>query len=531
MKYPSFRYDRRLLAGLALFATVFQPFSSALAAGRLVIEEPELPQFSSGSANILDYGAEHGNCEANTAAFAQAINELAASGGGKLVVPSGEWLTGPIVLKSKIELHLEPDSLIQFSSDRDDYPLVETSFEGRSQWRCQSPISGFGLHDIAITGAGRIDGAGQVWRPVKKVKQTVEQWRTLVASGGVLGSRGEIWYPTEGARLGNEEADKWRNLGRDELRPVKDALRPVLLSLQNCERVLLDGVTFENSPSWCLHPLMCTNLTVRGITVKNPWYAQNGDGLDVDSCTQVLIEDSRFEVGDDAICLKSGRDEEGRARGRPTENVIVRNCTVFHGHGGFVVGSEMSGGVRNVLVSDCVFDGTDVGLRFKSRRGRGGVVENIVIENISMKEIKREAIIFNLYYATRDSDIDWDAPAPIADETTPAFRNIEISGIECQGAGRAALFRGLPEMAVENVSIDRSAFSADVGLNFSDVNGIVVSNTVLQILSGPAVELRNATRVDLSGLDLSFHKGPKVVAVGQLNSEIKYPSEVVPENN
>src|SRR5687768_10005520 len=183
---------------------------------------------------------------------------------------------------------------------------------------------------------------------------------------------------------------------------IKDFLRPNLLLLTNCKYILLDGPTFQNSPAWCLHPLMSEHLTVRNILVKNPWYAQNGDGIDVESCKNVVIENSTFDVGDDGICIKSGRDKAGRERGMPTENLLVRNCTVYHAHGGFVIGSEMSGGARNIIVENCTFDGTDIGLRFKTTRGRGGIVENIFINNIAMKNIPGEAILFDMYYAAQD---------------------------------------------------------------------------------------------------------------------------------
>ena len=183
---------------------------------------------------------------------------------------------------------------------------------------------------------------------------------------------------------------------------IKDFLRPNLVLLTNCKYILLEGVTFQNSPAWCLHPLMSEHLTVRNVFVKNPWYAQNGDGIDVESCKNVLIENSVFDVGDDGLCMKSGRDAEGRKRAMPVENVIIRGCTVYSSHGGFVIGSEMSGGARNIYVSNCTFIGADIGLRFKTTRGRGGVVENIFIKDIYMKDIPAEAILFDMYYMAKD---------------------------------------------------------------------------------------------------------------------------------
>ena len=182
----------------------------------------------------------------------------------------------------------------------------------------------------------------------------------------------------------------------EEWAEIHPWLRPVLLSIVKSKKVLLEGVTFKNSPSWCLHPLSCEDFTVNNIMVINPWYSQNGDAIDLESCKNALIINSVFDAGDDAICIKSGKDEDGRRRGEPCQNVIVKNNTVLHGHGGFVVGSEMSGGVKNIYVEDCTFMGTDVGLRFKSTRGRGGVVENIYINNINMINIPNAIVRFVL---------------------------------------------------------------------------------------------------------------------------------------
>jgi len=225
-------------------------------------------------------------------------------------------------------------------------------------------------------------------------------------------------------------------------------LRPVLLSFIDCKNVLLKDATFENSPAWNLHPLLCENLIVDNINVRNPWYAQNGDGIDIESCNKVLVINSRFDVGDDAICIKSGKDKDGRERGIPCRDVVIEGCTVYHGHGGFVIGSEMSGGCKDIVIRNSVFIGTDVGLRFKSTRGRGGVVENIYVDNIKMTDIAGEALIFDMYYGIKPG-----APVPPVTEETPSFRNIYIKDVTCRSAKRAALFNGLPEMPMKNVVI------------------------------------------------------------------------------
>ncbi len=228
---------------------------------------------------------------------------------------------------------------------------------------------------------------------------------------------------------------------------------------------------------------MCENLTVRNVFVKNPWYAQNGDGIDVESCKNVLIENSVFDVGDDALCMKSGRDAEGRKRAMPTENVIIRGCTVYSSHGGFVIGSEMSGGARNIYVSNCTFIGADIGLRFKTTRGRGGVVENIFINDIYMKDIPAEAILFDMYYMAKDPvalagekrELPKVEFKPV-DETTPVFKNFHISNVYCNGAEKGIFIRGLPEMHVKDIVLENMVLQAKKGIDVQEASGITFKN-------------------------------------------------------
>lgn len=232
--------------------------------------------------------------------------------------------------------------------------------------------------------------------------------------------------------------------------------------------------------------MMCENVLIEDVLVRNPAYAQNGDGLDLESCKNALIVNSTFDVGDDGICIKSGKDANGRKRGIPCENVIVDGCTVFKGHGGFVVGSEMSGGVKNVMVTNCQFLGTDVGLRFKSTRGRGGVVENIFIKNMSMFDIQTDVITFDLYYGGKSAvevlnDGDEAKQQKVekfkVDETTPCFRNIDIDHVICRTARRAAYFNGLPEMPVQNISIkDLEVNNAEQGIVINRTENVKLEN-------------------------------------------------------
>lgn len=451
----------------------------------LPFEMPEVkaPVFPDKNVNLKDFGAVGDGRKLCTEAFGKAINALAEQGGGHLIVPTGVWFTGPIVLKSNIDLHLEKGAVILFSPDVDLYPLVETVFEGLDTRRCQSPISGRNLENVAITGEGAIDGNGDYWRPLKKGKVTESQWKKAISRGGVF-KRPDYWFPypetLKGDTISNMNVPQ--NLKtEEEWHSVRHFLRPVMVSLIECKNVWLQGVTFQNSPAWNLHPLMCENVLIEDVLVRNPSYSQNGDGLDLESCKNALIVNSTFDVGDDGICLKSGKDEDGRRRARVCENVVVDGCTVFKGHGGFVVGSEMSGGVRNISVSNCKFLGTDVGLRFKSKRGRGGVVENIWINNISMIDIPTEPVTFNLYYGGKSAvevlESGEKVPAKVepmpVDETTPCFRNIHISNVTCTNARRALFFNGIPEMPIKNITLENINIISEIGAEFiysEDIN-------------------------------------------------------------
>lgn len=459
---------------------------------KLPFPMPEVtaPVIPDNQVNLKDFGAVGDGITLNTEAFAKAIDALVQKGGGKLVVPQGVWHTGPIVLKSHINLHLNAGAVILFAADETLYPLIDTSFEGLDTRRCQSPLSANGATDIAITGKGVIDGNGQYWRPVKKGKVTENHWKELLAIPGSQEMKPGYWVPSAGYAKGEQGANmNVPNAKTDaEWNAIKRFVRPVMVSLVKCKNVHLKGVIFQNSPAWNLHPLMCENVIVEDVLVRNPSFAQNGDALDLESCKNVLIINSRFDAGDDGICIKSGKDADGRRRGIPCENVVVKGCTVFAGHGGFVVGSEMSGGVKNILVDQCQFLGTDVGLRFKSTRGRGGIVENIYIKNISMTDIKTDAITFNMYYGGKsvaEMLADGDNPDNVTkmpvNEETPIFRNIDIKNIICNGAGRAMEFNGLPEMPIDGISLKDITILAKKDAVFTNCQNITKKNVNITI--------------------------------------------------
>jgi polygalacturonase len=521
-----------ILLVLALFSAsaIAQPVTKAILTDNLYkgiefqmprVKEPVIP---SNTVTITDFGAISGGQVLCTRAIANAIEAVSKKGGGKVIIPRGIWLTGPITLKSNIEIYTEIGTLVVFSSDKSLYPLVETNFEGYNTYRCISPVNGRNLENIALTGKGIFDGSGDAWRAVKKDKLTEPQWNKLVTSGGVVNENGKTWYPSQQFINGEKVAEMNvpRNLKtKAEFEQVKDFLRPVMISLVSCKKVLIDGPTFQNSPAWCIHPLLCEDFILRNATVRNPWYSQNGDGIDIESCKNSIIHNSNFDVGDDAICIKSGKDKEGRDRGIPNENLIVKNCIVYHGHGGVTVGSEMSGGVRNLHVSNCTFLGTDVGLRFKSNRGRGGVVENIYISNVEMINIPTQAISFNLYYSGRSASEDFEAGnnspvvklLPVTDET-PQFKNIFIHDVNCKGAYQGIFLQGLPEMMLENVQLENIKMEADFGLICSDAKNVKIKNLIFKTKNTPAIDLKNSTDITIDGFVTSNEASPLIHVSG-----------------
>src|SRR5574344_58155 len=461
------------------------------------VKKPSIPSYT---VDIRDFGGVGDGRTLNTEAFAKAMHQLSDKGGGHLNVPSGIWVTGPIEILSRCDLHITEDAVIIFDPDRSLYPIIKTVFEGLDTRRCESPIHAQDAKNISITGSGVIDGSGESWRMVKKEKLTDSEWKKLVASGGIVVD-GRTWYPDDGfmkaAAMSNMNVPNG-SLTDAQWNEIKSFLRPNMVSLRNCENVLLEGCTFQNSPCWNIHPLMCKNLIVNKVTVRNPYYSQNGDAIDVDSCENVLIVGSSFDAGDDGMCIKSGKDEQGRQRARPCKNIIVNNCTVYHGHGGFTVGSEMSGGVENIKVSSCRFLGTDVGLRFKSNRGRGGVVKNIYINDIYMKDIVTDAILFDLFYggksaveAAAEKDGSVNAKAVPVDVTTPEFRDIYIENVICRGADRAMLFNGLPEMPVRNINVTGCTMSTNRGIELRNSQDVTFKNVKCYPASGETIQTVN----------------------------------------
>jgi len=411
------------------------------------MQAPELPAIPNRTFLLQDYGGVGDGHTLNTGAFEKAIGACSAAGGGRVAVPAGAWLTGPIALKSNIELHLERGAMILFTKDHASYRVENTS----GKQLTVSPISGHDLENIAITGEGVVDGGGESWRPVKKEKMTAAQWKELLASGGVLNKEENIWWPSREAMEGKEN-------------------RPVLVQLNLCRRVLLQGVTLRNSPMYVFGPTHCLDLTMDHVTIFNEWWAQNGDGIDIGSSRNVVIYRCTVSAGDDGICMKSGgASADGQAA---LQNVIIAGCNVYHGHGGFVIGSNTDGGMHCIFVRDCNFIGTDVGLRFKSNMGRGGLVDSIFIQDIYMRDIVHEAVLFDTYYENMPAGHVKDLNKPTPTDKTPEFRDFHISRVYCNGARTAIAITGLPQMQVSRIWFDTLLISSDKGLVASQARDI-----------------------------------------------------------
>ncbi len=488
-----------------IFAAITLAATSATAHAQFSWSKlPEVKQtsFKKDSFNIIKYGAISNGTILNTESISKAIKACNANGGGVVVVPFGIWLTGPLELKSNVNLYVQKGAMLLFTDDKTKYEIVAGSYEGRSSARNQSPIWAKNAENIAITGGGVIDGNGDIWRGITKSAVTESFWNARVKSGGVISTDGKRWYPSEQFKIASETKrsmllEPGKSLS--DYADMKDFLRPNLLVLTQCKRILLEGVTFQNSGAWNLHPLMSEDLIIRNVTVKNPEYSHNGDGLDIESCKNFIVEDCVFDVGDDAICIKSGKDEEGRQRGMPTQNGIIRNNLVYKGHGGVVVGSEMSGGTKNIFIENCLFIGTDKGLRFKSARGRGGVVEKIYARNIQMRNIDQEAIFFDMHYAVTFATDGVRKIDTTFGEGTPVFRDMEFENIVCEGAKKGIFVRGLPEAAIQNIRIKNTTLITDIGAELILADGIVLDHVKFESKQkDPVVLVNNSKNIEIN---------------------------------
>lgn len=500
-------------------------------------EMPDLsaPQFPDTTFAITDYGAVGDGQVLNTQAIQHTIETCAESGGGTVVVPPGLWLTGPIELKSHVNLHVERGAVLLFTKDHTKYPIIHMPHTD-DEYKVESPIYGHDLTDVAITGGGILDGSGQSWRPVKKEKVTADHWDDLLDSGGALNADSSIWWPSKQALNGEEYIDSMEShtesVTAADYLPARDYMRPYMVLLMYCNNVLIDGPTFKNAPKFALYPKFCTNMIIRNVQVNNEYWAQNGDGIDISGGRNVAIYRCTVTAGDDGICMKSSPTDVKGFADPALKNVVIAECTVYHGHGGFVVGSNTDGGINNVAVTNCAFIGTDRGLRFKSRRGRGGLVHNIYIKNISMSNIVDEAIYFNTYYELSGNKKTGKIPEVTA--TTPRFQDIHISHIYCRGARAAVSITGLPEMPVKNITLTDVRISARHGFSATRAAGITLNHVTILPRSGVVYTLRNSRNIRLNDIGIPGHfktflklAGNRTSGIVLANTDLPHPKQVI----
>lgn len=426
------------------------------------------PVFQKRTVDIREHGAiasdDASDIAKNTAAFAAAIHACAEAGGGRVNVPAGRWQTGPIHLRSNIDLHLAEGAEIVFSDRKEDYlPVVPVRVGGIELHNYSPLVYAKDCENIAITGPGKLNGNARAWWDWKR-KETREIFQ--------LEARG---VPPEKRIYGNVEA----------------AIRPSFVTFYNCKNILMEGFTIGSGPNWTIHPVYCENIIIRRVHVLTD--GPNNDGIDPDSCRNMLIEHCVFDTGDDCVVLKSGYNEDGWRVARPTENVVMRHCSSKRGHGGLVIGSEMSGSVRNVYMHDCEFEGTDRAVRIKSRIDRGGIVENVWAENLRVKNMKHEVAILNMdYSADRNADIKVNPPV---------FRNIHLKNITADGVPVAIRITGLKSHpdSIRDITFENMDIKSTSGVIAKHARNLTFKNVNMTVQKGEKYDLADVENATVDG--------------------------------
>ncbi|MBM1105786.1 glycoside hydrolase family 28 protein [Aurantibacter crassamenti] len=427
------------------------------------------PAFPDKTYNILDFGAIADSTTLNTEAFAKAIKKCNEDGGGKVIVPAGKFLTGPIHLEDNVNLHLQANSEILFSTNLDDFPIVHTSYEGTELMNFSPLVYAYKKKNVAITGDGILNGQG-----------SNENWWPWCGKDSYGWKEGDPKQHTSLEKLKAGMSEKGvpveeRIFGKGEF------LRPTFIQPFECENVLIKGVKIINAPFWVIHPLKSTNVTVDGVTVES--HGPNNDGCDPEYSKNVVIKNCTFNTGDDCIAIKSGRNEDGRRVGIVSENIVVQNCKMIDGHGGVVMGSEISAGVRNVFVENCVMDSPnlDRAIRIKTNTKRGGFVKDVYVRNIKVGQVKEAVLRINLFYGIYGTQ---------EGSFMPEVDNINLENIQVENGGQyGILAKGYAEKPIQNITfkdvtikkVDSTYALENVkNLNFinTTINGVVMKSKI-----------------------------------------------------
>jgi polygalacturonase len=434
-----------------------------LAAGGMLAADPPR-QF-----NVVEHGAKGDGVAKDTAAIARAVAACHDAGGGIVVFPRGTFLTGAIELRSNVTLHLaHKDTTLLFSTDPADYPIVFTRWAGIECYNYSPFIYARNAENIGITGGGMLDGQGRAWHHwhPHRERDPIERLRRM----------GETGVPVDQRRFGPDHP-----------------LRPPMIQFISCRKVLIEGVLITGSPFWTVHPVYCEDVTIRDATIitRGP----NTDGINPDSCRNVVIERCFFSTGDDCIAIKSGHDRDGRAVARPSENIVIRDCLMMRGQAAVAIGSEMSGDVRNVRVINCEMRDTNLAVRIKGQRGRGGVVEDILIENLKCRNMARPMLDLTMHYTT-------GMPREPFSERTPVFRNITFRNITGEGVAQAVLIHGLEESGIADVTFENIRIEARTGAEIVHGTRIRFVDAQIDVAGGERFRLRESLDVTLNGRPL-----------------------------
>ncbi|MBN1973341.1 MAG: glycoside hydrolase family 28 protein [Sedimentisphaerales bacterium] len=408
-----------------------------------ILSRIKTPQFPDKEFNITDFGAVGDGKTDCTESIKKAIASASRAGGGKVIIPAGTFFTGPIHLKSNINLYVSEGATVNFSTDSNAYmPVVYTRFEGVEIMNLSPLLYAYEQENIAITGKGTLDGQASIqnwWGRARTQSQNINASRQMGETGVLVQER--IF-----------------GLGRE--------LRPNMVQPYKCKNILIEGVTFKNSPMWHIHPVLCENITVRNVRVTG--HGPNNDGCNPESCKNVLIEGCYFDTGDDCIAIKSGRNNDGRRVNVPSENIIIRNCEMKDGHGGVVIGSEMTGGVRNVFAEDCIMDSPnlDRALRIKTNSVRGGTVENVYMRNVTVGQVAEAVLLIDFFYGEGDTG-----------QFIPTVRNINMENVTSKKSRYALSIKGYERSPITDVTLKNCTFdNVERENQLVGINNLVMEN-------------------------------------------------------